>query len=443
MSKFESSQLIDKVNSYLSKHQITPNKGSLVLAVSGGVDSMVLLYVLHLLKFQIHVVHVNYHQRNSSSDLDQALVEKTCQALGISFNTYHFPEKSLQNGGNFQDEARQFRHHIFRSEYDLSNAQAIALGHNKGDRLETILMRILRGASPSNWNALKEIDLPLIRPLIELDRIEIQAYAQENGLTWREDESNFESDYARNFIRNDFFSRLDHLFPGWQQNLERVASYGLTYQQAMDALSHSNQDDKINIRDVDIHPLELQMAILHRFLERNGLRPSLGQVHQVQQLLQSQAGKELSIDDAKVARESDTLCIVRTNKATSNSEQVISLQSILDQGYQSDLMIINKVSDPKETRTSSYFIPIPKGDFLLRPWRNADRIAIKDGSKLISDLLNEWDIPSHQKQQALVLTLEGKIIACIFRLNTLRPLIRLAPPLDHVSYPCLELYLKL
>ena len=93
MSKFESSPFVEKVHAYLNKHNITPQKGHLVVAVSGGVDSMVLLHVLHRLNYQLHVVHVNYHQRDTSSDLDQALVEKTCETLGLSYKTYNYPTK--------------------------------------------------------------------------------------------------------------------------------------------------------------------------------------------------------------------------------------------------------------------------------------------------------------------------------------------------------------
>ncbi len=442
MSKFESSPFVEKVHAYLNKHNITPQKGHLVVAVSGGVDSMVLLHVLHRLNYQLHVVHVNYHQRDTSSDLDQALVEKTCETLGLSYKTYHYPTKMEGNSNNFQDEARQFRHQILETEFDHEHAQAIALGHNKGDRLETILMRILRGASPANWDALKAVDHPRIRPLIDLDRSQIQEYALDNQIPWRDDESNFESDYSRNFIRNNFFSGLDSLFPGWDINLERVASYGLMYQQALDALSNSNEKSKIQLNHLNHHPLELQMALVHRFLERNGLRPSVGQVQQVQKLLHSQAGKELSINDVKVVRDTDALVIISLEIPSHTTEYVIPIQTILEEGYEDDLMIIKKISGPELTHSSAYLLPLPKTDFILRSWKVADRIAIKGGSKRISDLLNEWDIPARQKSKALVLTLEGTIIACIFSSNSLRPLIRLAPQSASISYPCLELYLK-
>jgi tRNA(Ile)-lysidine synthase len=446
MSKFESSQTIDQVVHYLTHYGIRPSLGSLVLGTSGGVDSMVLLRVLHQLDFNLTVVHVNYHQRGDASDLDQQLVERYCQQLGVPTKVYHWSQELPK--GNFQDAARTFRQQIFRKVCEEHQAQAIALGHNKGDRIETIMMRLLRGSAPSHWDGLKVYDPPIIRPLIDLDRSHIQDYAQQNSVPWRDDQSNKEDKYARNILRNEVFPRFETHFPGWEQNLERLAQYGKSYEQAIDLLIPSDPQNRISLEQLRAYPNELQMAILHRFLERNGLRPSTGQIHQVQLLIDAQPGRELTIDDQKVIRESLDLVIHNHPTATSGfaakpTDQIIPISNILESGYEDDVLIIRPVSDELTAQRLAYTLPIPHHDFVLRPWQKADRIAFKDGSKLISDLLNEWKIPSHQKSKAQVLTLEGKIIACIFRSNDLKPMARLAPRPNIEQYPCLELYLKL
>jgi len=446
MSKFESSLLIEKVQSYLNHYDIHPNSGCLVLGVSGGVDSMVLLNVLHQLHFQLHVIHVNYHKRGESSDLDQELVQKTCTHLGVSCEIIHWNDTNDLQKGNFQDQARSFRHHLFKTRFREQDAQAIALGHNKGDRIETILMRILRGASPSHWDGLKSYDLPIIRPLIDMDRLIIQQYAQDHHINWREDQSNLNSAYARNFLRNEVFPQLGTHFPGWDQNLERLLNFGNSYQQAIDALSYSSPMHRTPIQPLRNHPPELQSAILHRFLERNGLNPSTGQIQQLQKMIESEAGKLMIIDGITVLRDPDALTITHPEASFFDehlSEHVIPISRILESGYEDDMMIIKQIADKDSVHTSAYLLPIPLNDFVLRDWQQGDRIAIKDGSKLISDLLNEWGIPSFQKPKAKVLTLEGKILACIFRTNDLRLMARLAPQAHIEHYPCLELYLKM
>src|SRR5690606_37758813 len=95
-------------------------------------------------------------------------------------------------------------------------------------------MRLLRGASPTSWDGLKEWNPPFFRPLLHVDRSDIEAYANKAGITWRDDQSNFGTDYARNLLRNVLVPELDGLFPGWEANVERLPVYGQAFGEAVD-----------------------------------------------------------------------------------------------------------------------------------------------------------------------------------------------------------------
>ncbi len=133
---------------------------AVVAGVSGGVDSMVMLHLLHGSGLKIHALHVNYHKRGSSSDADEELVRLTCSQYGITLEVVHWD--SLQEiKGNFQDMARQFRRDQYQRLMHETGSEAILLGHNHDDMYETLIMRVLRGAAPSNWNALPQSIHPM------------------------------------------------------------------------------------------------------------------------------------------------------------------------------------------------------------------------------------------------------------------------------------------
>ncbi len=182
---------------------------SLLVAVSGGLDSVVLLSLLKRLSleipFQIIIVHVNYHLRGKASDLDEALVRKIALNKNFKIEVLSAP---LSSKKSLQDQARNIRFDYFEKLARKYRCTKIVLAHHLQDQVETFLMKLIQG---SGMQGLKSIEaerafsgkssLKLVRPLLIFSKEELKAYAKSEALKWREDASNRKDDYVRNKLR--------------------------------------------------------------------------------------------------------------------------------------------------------------------------------------------------------------------------------------------------
>ncbi|MCC5918615.1 MAG: tRNA lysidine(34) synthetase TilS [Cryomorphaceae bacterium] len=171
----------------------------LLIACSGGVDSVVLTQIIKEMHFEAGLAHVNYHKRGIESEKDAQFVEKLAEEMGMEFHHIDYKEN---NGGNFQRNARDFRYQWFAHIAKTHGYNWICTAHHADDQRETILQKILRGAGAQSLQGIRAIHGKTLRPLIAMDKAEILQFAKENQLQWREDTSNFTIDYERNYIRN-------------------------------------------------------------------------------------------------------------------------------------------------------------------------------------------------------------------------------------------------
>jgi tRNA(Ile)-lysidine synthase len=204
-------------------------KGDAVLiAVSGGVDSMVLLNLFGRLRkkwrLDISAAHVNHKLRGRHSDLDENLVRNTCKKMKIPFYAAYWkaPKK-----GNIQDLARQFRYDFFKSVGKKTDARILATAHHGDDQAETVLLKMVRGSGINGISGIRWIsrvdDMRVIRPLLNFGRREIETYAKRFGLPFRHDDSNDKTYYLRNKIRRDVLPLLETINPRVKESLSDIA----------------------------------------------------------------------------------------------------------------------------------------------------------------------------------------------------------------------------
>lgn len=176
-----------------------------VVGVSGGADSMVLLELLSAARatheLQVSAVHVNYGLRGEDSRLDQQLVVRRCQELGI-FLTLHRATELTPSDSNLEDRARTIRHRVLKQTAREIGASAVALGHTRDDQAETILLHLLRGSGLTGLVGMQARDGQIVRPLLNARRAEVRRYAHSRGIAYRDDASNFERRFARNRVRH-------------------------------------------------------------------------------------------------------------------------------------------------------------------------------------------------------------------------------------------------
>lgn len=196
----------------------------IVASVSGGVDSMVMLDLLVRIagpmNLDIVVAHANHMLRGKESGGDQRLVKERADALGVDCVVKRLKPKA---GKNVQDAARRLRFEFLHDLARRSGARSVCLGHNRGDQAETVVMHLMRGAGLSGLRGMVPISLKdgvsIIRPLIFASRREIESYAGERGIAFREDSTNARTRYRRNEVRHLIMPMLEDVNPKVEERL--------------------------------------------------------------------------------------------------------------------------------------------------------------------------------------------------------------------------------
>lgn len=184
-----------------------------LLALSGGVDSMVMADFFLKAKIDISVAHVNYHLRDIQSDMDQALVEKWCRKHQKTCHVHHVKSSEYKTSESIQMVARRIRYSFFEEMLDANGYDLVATAHNADDNFETVLLNLTRGTGINGLIGIAPKKDRLIRPLLFASKSEVYDYAKANRVEWREDKSNKKLDYQRNRIRNAVIPELKAINP--------------------------------------------------------------------------------------------------------------------------------------------------------------------------------------------------------------------------------------
>ena len=200
--------LVEKVSEYMQQNHMVEEGQKIVVGVSGGADSMGLLFVLSELAEYFHlslaVVHVNHGLRGKAADGDQSYVEQVCREQKIPCYSFHVDLKRFakKEGMSEEEAGRYYRYQCFEKVRREISAQRIAVAHQREDVCETVLFNLFRGTGLRGLSGIPPVRDVIIRPLLCAGRQEIEAYLQERGIGWRTDETNLTDLYARNRIRH-------------------------------------------------------------------------------------------------------------------------------------------------------------------------------------------------------------------------------------------------
>ncbi|MBU0688602.1 MAG: tRNA lysidine(34) synthetase TilS [Gammaproteobacteria bacterium] len=216
----------DRVAAHLAP--LLPAGSKLLLGLSGGMDSVVLLHVLHSLApklgFTLSSMHV-HHGISPNADAWARFCTELCQRYAIPLEIKFVDIAPLKGAHGIEASARKMRHAAFAE----SACHYIALAHHADDQAETLMLQLLRGAGVRGVSAMPSVreqgSQLLLRPMLEIGRTELLAYAQQYDLEWIEDESNADDSYPRNFLRHRLFPVLAERFPAWRDTLGRSAQH--------------------------------------------------------------------------------------------------------------------------------------------------------------------------------------------------------------------------
>ena len=235
----------NKVKNTIEKYNLIENNDKIVVAVSGGPDSISLLNILYELKYNICVAHVNHGLRENAI-IDQEYVYDFCKKRGIPCFIKQVKLKEIQNGMTLEEAGRKIRYEFFNEVMDKAKCTKIATAHNSNDNAETVIMNIIRGSGISGLKGIEPIRGKIIRPLIETTRKEIEKYCIENDLNPRHDESNDEDIYTRNKVRLKLIPYIEeNINSNVIKNINRLSSIVLEEEKYIEKETQKAYEDSL------------------------------------------------------------------------------------------------------------------------------------------------------------------------------------------------------
>lgn len=216
---------LEQFKNFVRENNLLPDHRPTLLAVSGGVDSVVMAQLFQTAGYPFGIAHCNFRLRGKASDGDEVFVQKLAGEYGVVFFAKHFGTTTYarQHGLSIQMAARELRYAWFREIAAKNGFARIATAHHLNDSVETALLNFVRGTGLSGLTGIAAIStsMELTRPLLFATRAEIETYARAHNLAWRDDSSNDSDDYARNFIRRHVVPPMEELNPNFSRTAER------------------------------------------------------------------------------------------------------------------------------------------------------------------------------------------------------------------------------
>ncbi len=412
-SKPESNKLFLQMQQFISDQNLLQVQDKVLLGISGGVDSIVLLHLLLAGGYQIGLAHVNYGLRGEESDGDQSF----CEALASEFNLPIFVRKvELTNSSrSIQMAAREARYQFFYELCAQEHFSKIILAHHLDDQAETLLMELLRGREEEIFRGIPVQHLAVIRPLAFATKSEIKNYAEQHSIKFREDSSNQEEYYLRNEIRLNILPRLTKIHPYPEKQLvDRKEVYNRQYILLSNLLEPIKKicwkEEKGNITILTHYPEVSALnyaTALSIWLEKSGEPVHLRK--EIIALISSQKGKQVAGKTKLWMREKDSIIGVPLIRPILSEGYYIPIQDRLTGHEIIDSWEITwdhpEIFEDKDI--TSVWIDEDKiiGNFIFRYWKPGDNMKPLGlaGSKKISDILTDTKVSTSQRKNQFVL----------------------------------------
>ena len=219
--------MLHKIRTYIEKHKLLQPNENVIVGLSGGADSVALLYVLNKLDYACIAAHCNFRLRGDESDRDEVFARQIAASLSIPYYNRDFDTSGYAKEQRISIEmaARELRYEWFETLRLAHGAQAIAVGHHWDDNVETILMNLIRGTGIRGLSGIRPERDHIIRPLLETTRQEIIDWLHQNNIPYRVDSTNLSDEYTRNYIRLHLLPMLETLNPAVKEAITRTAGH--------------------------------------------------------------------------------------------------------------------------------------------------------------------------------------------------------------------------
>ena len=444
--------MLKKVRDYMREHEMTAPGDAVIVALSGGADSVCLLTVLKQLatpEFLLRAVHVHHGIRGAEADRDEAFAQKLCESLSVPLCVAycHVPAYAAEHGLSEEEAGRILRYQVlekeagkWEQELPAGSRVKIALAHHRDDNAETILHHLLRGSGLTGLAGIRPVQGRRIRPLLCVGREEIRAYLEAGHISWCEDSTNQSPDYTRNRIRSQVLPLLKTAVN--EQAEEHILQAGQIIGQADAYLRQQAEEiwqEAVCGREEDLAAIPLtafarQPEILKTYL----IRHMLDQLHPgwkdissrhftaIAELAGKPVGSRLDLPGGLMARTGyETLEIVRKTergvsvKTESGADGEIHGRQTVPELH---MTVFSRQKDqeiPKNQYTKWFDYDKIKGTLSVRTRRTGDYLILPSGgSKTIARYMIDEKIPKEKREQILLLA-EGSHVLWVvgFRIS--------------------------
>nr|WP_282189193.1 tRNA lysidine(34) synthetase TilS [Maribellus sp. YY47] len=392
-----------------------------MLAVSGGIDSMVLLHLFEKSELEYGVAHCNFQLRGDESDGDERFVREYVQMHGIPsfFETFDTTEYARVSGISIEMAARELRYAFFERIRCEHHYNWIATAHHQDDLIETFFLNLSRKTGIKGLTGIKDKAGFLIRPLLFAGREEIEQYAAQNYLEYREDSTNSEVVYQRNFLRHKILPLFSELNPAFKKNLLASIDNLRDAEQVYTSVLNRNKEQvvedengEIRISIEKLRTTPFPQLLLLEALSLLHFNPSV--IDEVFQSLDAEPGKQFFSPTHRLVKDREFLFVAPLKE---QSEQLFYIE-------ESDIELFKPIQLSIEKTGAAGFNIIKSPDvacidldtiqfpLLIRKWKQGDYfqpLGMK-GMKKVSDFFIDQKIPLHEKENTWLLCSGKKIV---------------------------------
>ncbi len=402
------------LENHVKNKSLIPTDSPVVIALSGGVDSMVLFHVLLKLKHQLIVAHVNHQKRSESSD-EMAAIKALC-------NTHNIPCETLVldpiDDGNFQHIAREKRRAFFLSVAKKYNSRTVAMAHHLNDQAETLLMRFIKGYRLESLSAMRERatddGVDVVRPFLDVEKDRLITYAHSRDLLYFDDASNDEDDYTRNRIRNTLMPILRKENPNILKTLQK---YTQRFQALEELLAerteayisrhHGTYDIKAFLRETDL----VRHDVIKTLIEPHKPNPSTAIIDALIDVLKSDDPNiTYPLNDTHhVVKAYDAFSIARIESSSAICVR-IDKEGTYDLGRHGTYRVTHEKTDHNHTNCMAICYNDKVFPLYFRTRRNGDRIRLASGTKKLKSVFIDRKVPQADRDAALLLANREEVL---------------------------------
>nr|WP_319267774.1 tRNA lysidine(34) synthetase TilS [uncultured Draconibacterium sp.] len=413
--------MFDQFITNIKQKQLIKSGQKVLLAISGGIDSMVLLHLFERTGFEYGIAHCNFRLRGDESDGDEAFVHEQVEQHGTPahFETFDTKEYASLKGISIEMAARELRYEFFeriRKEFEYDY---IVTAHHQDDLIETFFLNLSRKTGIRGLTGIKEKKGKLIRPLLFASREEIEKYASENYIPYREDSTNSEVVYQRNFLRHKILPLFSELNPAFKKNFmasvdNLKAAYDV-YENAIgneiqQVLTKENGQTVVSISALQnsSHPKTVLLEILSGY----GFNASV--VDAVYQSLDTLSGKQFFSKTHRLVKDRDALFIQELKDDEDRvyyiEEDDMELFAPFDISV--ERVDANDFTIIKDSNIGCIDIDEVQFPLLMRKWQQGDYFQPlgMTGFKKVSDFFIDQKMPLHEKENTWLLCSGKKIV---------------------------------